>query len=840
MAHRISAQAGSFADGLRHIAASTLVLAGSCLALANAQAPAVELRANVLLFVVDDLGWQDISLALHSERTPFNARYRTPNLERLAAQGMRFTQAYAAAPVCTPTRAALATGLSPAQLHVTYWTLQAGKDTSAAQAVVAAPDWRVDGLQPKTPTLGRAFQQAGYRTIHVGKWHLGAIGTPGADPTLCGFDVNVAGHGAGAPGSYFGRDNFSSAPGRAGTVWDVPGLESYHGKDVYLTEVLAQRAVAELELAAQSKQPFFLQFAPYAVHAPIQANPRYLEHYAQLDPREAAYATMIETVDAALGDLLATLDRLGVADNTVVVFTSDNGGLSAHARGGQAHTHNAPLRSGKGSYYEGGLRVPLVVRWPGRTALDSRCDVPVISHDLYPTLLAASAGTAPAPATPLEGRDLTSLLRGGDTLGERSLFWHMPHFWGVEGPGIEPVSALRRGDWKLIWRHADQGFELYDLASDISEIRDLAAIRPQRVRALATELAAQLKRVDAQLSLDKRTQKPLELLLPPAPQRPPNIVQILADDIGWDDLSCYGATDIATPNIDRLAAEGLRFTSFYAPSSTCTPTRAALMTGCYAQRVGLQGVLFPDARIGLADEEITLAEVLRSRGYTNACIGKWHLGHLPEFLPTRHGFDLFFGIPYPNDHGPERLGGALPRVTRGFPAIPLLRNELALEVPAQLASLPTRFADEAVRFIAENAERPFYLHYSNIETHTPWLVGRECQSYSQAGVYGDAVQCLDAAVGRILDALDEQGLRENTLVVFQSDNGPLVHAYAELEGIYGHAATVDTARHHRLREGKYQSSMRPTRYWSRSSIVTTTSAVASPVSSISVSISAKM
>lgn len=287
-----------------------------------------------------------------------------------------------------------------------------------------------------------------------------------------------------------------------------------------------------------------------------------------------------------------------------------------------------------------------------------------------------------------------------------------------------------------------------------------------------------------------------------AEDRPPNIIHILADDVGYDDVGCFGAKEIATPHIDRLAAAGMRFTSFYAPASTCTPTRAALMTGCYAPRVGVFRVLFPLDRIGLHDREVTIGELLKSRGYATAVVGKWHLGHRPEFLPTRHGFDLFFGVPYPNDHGPERLAQGK---TRGFPPIPLIRGEQIVEQPAQLASLPERFTAEAVKFITDHKDRPFYLHLANIETHTPWLVGQRFQYKSRAGVFGDAVQCLDGTVGEVLATLDKLGLAERTLVVFTSDNGPLVHRYPELEGIYGHTATVDVARKHVLREGKYQS-----------------------------------
>ncbi|MFO0850492.1 MAG: sulfatase [Gemmataceae bacterium] len=284
---------------------------------------------------------------------------------------------------------------------------------------------------------------------------------------------------------------------------------------------------------------------------------------------------------------------------------------------------------------------------------------------------------------------------------------------------------------------------------------------------------------------------------------PPNIIHILADDVGYDDFGCFGCKDIATPNVDALAARGTRFTSFYAPHPTCTASRAALLTGCYAVRVGLPPVLFPDSKIGLNADEVTIAELLKAKGYATACVGKWHLGHQSKFLPTHHGFDRFLGIPYPNDHVPERLDKN--GKTRGFPPMPLIRDLRVVEQPAQMAALPERFTKEAEAFIAENKNRPFFLHLANVETHTPWLVPRPYQYTSKAGVYGDAVRCFDATVGRVVAAVEKAGLTANTLIVVTSDNGPLVHEYPELEGIYGHAAAVDTARRHVLREGKYQA-----------------------------------
>lgn len=512
-----------------------------------AQAPVPPEPPNVVFFLVDDLGWKDTSLD--------DPKWRTPHVERLAREGMRLTTACAAAPVCTPTRAAIHTGRSPAALGITYWVLHGGRDTSAPHPTLAPPEWKTEGLQPGGPTLAGLFRAAGWRTIHAGKAHLGAVGTPGADPRNLGFDVNVAGHGAGSPGSYLGRDRFAAAA-RGGrkdgeaSVWDVPGLDRYHGQDVYLEEALAEEACAAVRAAAAGGKRFFLHFAPYAVHVPLMANPRRLAAYGGLPPEEAAYATMIETVDAALGRILDTLDELDLGRRTLVVFTSDNGGLSAHARGGKPHVHNLPLRSGKGSAYDGGLRVPAVVRWPGVVPAGTARSEPVISTDWFPTLLAAAGiGVPPDHAARVEGLDLLPMLRGGEAVPpDRALFWHQPHFWGTAGPGIEPFSAVRRGPWKLIWFHAGGHLELYDVATDPGETRDLAAVRPDRARLLAAELAAWLDRSGAGLSVDKAARTPVRCPVPP-----PLVVR-RSGEVPWIDLAADPARHVV---VDREAGQYL-------------------------------------------------------------------------------------------------------------------------------------------------------------------------------------------------------------------------------------------------------------------------------------------
>jgi arylsulfatase A-like enzyme len=291
-------------------------------------------------------------------------------------------------------------------------------------------------------------------------------------------------------------------------------------------------------------------------------------------------------------------------------------------------------------------------------------------------------------------------------------------------------------------------------------------------------------------------------------QKPPNIVHIIADDIGWDDFSAYGSRNYNTPHIDRLSKGGVLLTNYYAPHSTCTPTRAALLTGRYAPRVnngtGL-GVLFPSDTIGLDPKKETSFTVeLKKKGYATALFGKWHLGHLQRFLPPAHGFDEFLGIPYPNDHGPERLGNT---GSRRFPPIPLIHNSEKISdlSNTDLAELPGAFIRKTCEFITEkvNRNQPFYVQYSNIETHTPWFVPSGFGGSPQ-GAYADAVAYFDMCVGILTDHLRKLGIEEETIIVLQSDNGPLVERYEELERCYGKFALVDTLRTHRLRQGKYQ------------------------------------
>ncbi|KAB7529057.1 sulfatase-like hydrolase/transferase [Flagellimonas olearia] len=473
-------------------------------------------QPNIVLFLVDDMGWQDTSVPFWNKRTPFNDLYHTPNMERLAAEGMKFTQAYAT-PVCSPTRISLITGMNAARHRVTNWTLHknAIQPMENNHPTLGFPKWNTNGINPQnnkdslavyaTP-FPQILKDAGYFTVHTGKAHFGAIGTPGENPLNLGFDVNIAGHAAGAPESYYGMQNFGN--GKKGKeIWAVPGLEKYHGKDIFLTEALTQEALQKLDSKPDQK-PFFLYMAHYAVHTPIMGDPRFVQGYLDkgLDSTEAKYASMVEGMDKSLGDIMDYLEKKQLTENTIILFMSDNGGLSAVARGGEPHTHNKPLASGKGSIYEGGIREPMLVKWSGKTTPGSVTNTPVIIEDFFPTILEMAGVESPEVVQVVDGQSFTSLLQGDNISADnRPFFWHYPNEWGPEGPGIDAFSAIRLGDWKLIYFHKNQQMELYNIKEDIGETQNKVGEYPEKVKELAAILTEHLIAVDAQMPFDKAT-----------------------------------------------------------------------------------------------------------------------------------------------------------------------------------------------------------------------------------------------------------------------------------------------------------------------------------------------
>jgi arylsulfatase A-like enzyme len=467
-------------------------------------------KPNIVFFLVDDMGWQETSVPFHSETTALNRRYRTPNMERLAADGMKFTQAYASA-VCSPTRVSAITGMNVARHRVTNWTLHRNGSPDRPHKSIEPPHWNLNGISA-VPGIERSthvtplpalLKTAGYHTIHAGKAHFGAKDTPGENPLNLGFDVNIAGHCAGGPGSYWGLKNFSAQWRKGSDIWDVPGLDAYHGKDIYLTEAITREAVKAIEKPVAAKQPFYLYMSHYAVHAPWEKDDRFYQKYidAGLKSSEATLASMIEGMDKSLGDLMAALDRLGVADNTIILFMSDNGSPSQCPR-------NLPLRGHKITPYEGGIREPMIVKWPGVTKAASTCREPLVIEDFFPTILEmAGVDWRGATVQEVDGLSFTHLLKSETrTAPDRAFVWHFPHHYDQP-----PFSAIRQGPWKLIYHHVDRRTELFNIDEDIGENHDLTQQQPAKVAELAKLLSERLRAMDAQMPIDNSTNRPVEL-----------------------------------------------------------------------------------------------------------------------------------------------------------------------------------------------------------------------------------------------------------------------------------------------------------------------------------------
>jgi arylsulfatase A-like enzyme len=440
-------------------------------------------QPNLILILIDDLGWRDL-------RCYGSTFYQTPNLDRFCAEGLRFTDAYAACPVCSPTRASILTGRYPARVGVTDWI-----GGHSRGKLLEVP--YIDHLPLTEKSLARTLREAGYATWHVGKWHLGE------DISLIarhGFDVNIGGCGWGLPkNGYF-------------SPWGIPTLaDGPEGE--YLTDRLTDEAIRLIR--QNDGRPFFLNLWYYAVHTPIQAKADKSAKYEAiarelgLDQAEtflpgeyfpcehkrdrrimrrllqsdATYAAMVESLDENIGRLLQALDEEGLTQDTAILFTSDNGGL-ATSEG--SPTCNAPLAEGKGWMYEGGTREPLIIRWPGVTAPGGVCHTPVTSTDFYPTML-EMAGLDPLPEQHCDGVSLAPLLRGEGDLAREAIYWHYPHYGNQGGT---PGSSIRCGEYKLIEFYEDHRRELYHLGADIGEEHDLSADEPGLTRDLGHALAA--------------------------------------------------------------------------------------------------------------------------------------------------------------------------------------------------------------------------------------------------------------------------------------------------------------------------------------------------------------
>ena len=506
------------------------------LLLCSAGIPAAAAKPNIMVFLVDDMGVMDTSLpfltdaAGQPKKYALNEYYRTPNMERLAARGIRFNQFYAMS-VCSPTRNCIMTGQNAARHGTTNWI---NPETNNA-GPQGAPDWNWEGLKPGDVTLPGALRQAGYHTVHVGKGHFGARDFPGADPANLGFDVNIAGASFGAPGSYYASKNFGGIGKR--TNHAVPGLEKYHGSDIFLTEALTIEAKAEIQRTVAAGQPFYLYFAQYAVHAPFDSDPRFADHYKDSGkPEQAqAFATLIEGMDKSLGDMLDLFDELGIADNTLIFFLGDNG---SDAPLGDQHAVAcaAPLRGKKGAHYEGGMRVPFIAAWAKpnpENANQKALPIPAGAlqtqmanvTDLFPTVLEA-AGVENPQGHVVDGGKLETLLEGkADPTHPEQFLMHYPH----APHRSNYFTVWRDGDWKVIYHYLPDvpttggsiqaegvTYQLFNLKDDPFEQKDLATTHPEELRRMMQGLIEQCEAHHARYPVTKDGQR-LPPKLPPLP-----------------------------------------------------------------------------------------------------------------------------------------------------------------------------------------------------------------------------------------------------------------------------------------------------------------------------------
>ncbi len=458
---------------------------------------AIAAPTNVLFILVDDMGWT--GPACYGSDL-----HETPNIDGLAAQGMRFTNAYAASPICSPTRASILSGKHPARLNMTTWHEAAVERQSHKGDKPLAPPLTEPHLGLQYLTLAELFKGAGYTTAHIGKWHLG---DSEHYPEAQGFDINIGGTHWGAPRSFFYPYAAWRDKGNGEMEYRyVPGL-GFGKEGDYLTDRLTDEALNVLDQVHD--QPFFLHMAYHNPHTPIEGKPELVEYYKQkikegMTHNNATYAAMIHSLDENIGRLLAKLEEHHIADNTLVVFFSDNGGFD-QVREGEVVTTQVPLRSGKGSLYEGGIRVPLIIKWPGITTANTTSDTPVISTDFYPTFMELLQTKSTQKIDALDGINLKPLLENSDiTLDREDLFFHYPHYYF----NTTPVTAIRSGDWKLIEYTQDNKVELYNLKDDLAESNNLAQTQGDRVKALQQKLHAWHKGVNAQFAVPNDEYKP--------------------------------------------------------------------------------------------------------------------------------------------------------------------------------------------------------------------------------------------------------------------------------------------------------------------------------------------
>lgn len=785
-------------------------------------------KPNIVFILADDLGIGDVQCLNPTGKIP------TPHLNRLAAEGMKFTDAHSSSAVCTPTRYGLLTGRY-------NWR---SRLKSGVLGGMSPPL-----IEPGRLTVPAFLKLNGYHTACIGKWHLGMgwplrAGVRGFDDQIekgvDGWHADFAkpiSHGPNSVGFdyYFGiaasldmvpytfiENDHVVAPPVADTAFPMmfgrtnrmtrrgPGAEGFAAEAVLPT--LTRQAVDYITrraVAAKSGRPFFLYLPLNAPHTPIAPTKEW-QGKSGLNP----YADFVMQTDASVGEVLDTLEEAGLATNTIVFFASDNG-CSPEARFGElaakGHFPSARFRGAKADIFDGGHRIPFLVRWPGHVKMSSASDQLVCLNDLFATV--AEILDSKLPDTAAE--DSVSLL---PVLESRSV---KPVREALVHHSINGSFAIRQGRWKLElcadsggWSAPRPGSseakrlpaaQLYDLAQDPGETKNLQSAHPEviaRLTALLEKYVVEGRSTPGQPQTNttpvtiQKTSASAATGTSPIAKRLPNIVIILADDMGYGDPGCYNSkSKIATPNIDRLAREGMRFTDAHAAGPLCHPSRYGLITGRYPFRTDVSA--WPKKPL-IAEGQVTIASLLRSQGYRTTMVGKWHLGFAENGYdkplpggPIACGFDSFFGLrastdipPYffirgdravvpPTDHIAANHSEDWSPIQGEF------WREGGIAPGLMLKNVLPGWTEEALRIIggqaatSPGARKPLLLYLAYTAPHTPWLPSAQFVGKSGAGMYGDFTTMVDAEIGRVLAALDTADLSRDTLLIFTSDNGPV-------------------------------------------------------------------
>ena len=492
-----------------------------------------EIQPNIIIFLVDDMGLMDTSVAFITDKNgqpksqPLNNWYHTPNMEQLAAKGIRFSQFYAQS-VCSPTRASLLTGQNAARHHTTTWI----KPDENNRGKFGPRQWNWQGLTSSSITFPKLLQDAGYKTIHIGKGHFGPLNSEGAEPKNIGFDVNIAGGAWGRPKSYYGENRYGNhskyKEANKPLTHNIPHLEAYYDKDIFLTEALTLEANKQITQASIDKKPFLLYMSHYAVHAPFDSDTRFAKRYQNRgkSAQAQAYATLVEGMDKSLGDITTRLEQLNIAENTLIIFLGDNGG-DAPLGTNDAIASSAPLKGKKGTSWEGGMRAPLIAAW-AKPQLNNAAQqrFPIAQNtvnkqvatvlDIYPTILSAASIKSPNSQL-IDGVNLTKQLSGQiNNKRTNSFLMHFPH-----EHRHSYFTSYRLEDWKVIYNYLPKvntqhrkkhvkRYQLYNLKNDPTEAKDLATSQPQELMRMMKAMMAELTSQNAQYPIDKqgKTLKP--------------------------------------------------------------------------------------------------------------------------------------------------------------------------------------------------------------------------------------------------------------------------------------------------------------------------------------------